>query len=72
MSVVNLDWEKFQRKYNLDYNDFDFSVSEYVSLRDLEMKSFEVFVYFKLFLKDGLGNNNVDDIELMELLNIYW
>ncbi|NP_001156695.1 zinc finger protein 804B [Mus musculus] len=72
MSVANLDWEKFQRKYNLDYNDSDSSVSEHASLRDLEMKSPEVPAYLKLSLKDGLGNNNVDDIELMEPSNIHW
>ncbi|XP_052028368.1 zinc finger protein 804B [Apodemus sylvaticus] len=72
MIVANPDWEKFQRKYNLDYNDSDSSVSEHASLRDLEMKSPEVPAYLNLSLKDGLGNIHADDIDLMEPSNIHW
>ncbi|GAB1289397.1 Zinc finger protein 804B [Apodemus speciosus] len=70
MIVANPDWEKFQRKYNLDYNDSDSTVSEHASPRDMEMQSPEVPAY--LNLKDGLANNNADDIELIEPSNIHW
>ncbi|XP_028631912.1 zinc finger protein 804B [Grammomys surdaster] len=72
MIVANPDWEKFQRKYNLDYNDSDSNVSEHASLRDLEMKSPEVPAYLNVSLKDGLENNNADNIELMGPSNIHW
>ncbi|XP_031235838.1 zinc finger protein 804B [Mastomys coucha] len=72
MIVTNPEWENFQRKYSMAYNDSDSSVSEHASLRDLEMKSPEVPAYLNLSLKDSLGNNNDDDIELMEPSNIHW
>ncbi|XP_028718242.1 zinc finger protein 804B [Peromyscus leucopus] len=71
MIIANPDWEKFQRQYNLGYNDSDSSTSEHDSLRDLEMKSPEVPACFNLSLKDGIRKDNVDDIELKEPSNIH-
>ncbi|XP_055468496.1 zinc finger protein 804B [Psammomys obesus] len=72
MLMANPDWEKIQRKYNLGYNDSDSTMSEHGSLRDLEMKSPEVPAYLNLSLTDGLGNDDSDDIEFMELSNVHW
>lgn len=50
MMIVNLDWENFQRRYSLGYNDFELNISKYnFIVSDLEMKNFEVFVYRDIF-----------------------
>ncbi|CAO2617544.1 Zinc finger protein 804B, partial [Lemmus lemmus] len=72
MIIANPDWEKFQRKYNLYYNDSDSSMSEHDSLRDLDMKSPEVPAYLNLSLKDGTRKDNADDTEFKEPSNVLW
>ncbi|XP_005358356.1 zinc finger protein 804B [Microtus ochrogaster] len=69
--IANPDWEKFQRKYNLYYNDSDSSMSECDSLRDLDMKSPEVSAYLNLSLKDGMRKDNADDTEFKEPSNVH-
>ncbi|XP_051007968.1 zinc finger protein 804B [Acomys russatus] len=72
MIITNPDWDTFQRKHNLGCHDSESSMSECVSLRDLEMKSPEVPTYHNLSLKDGIGQDNADDTEFMELSNVHW
>lgn len=72
MIIANPDWEEFQRKYNLYYNDSDSSVSEHDSLRDLDMESPEVPAYLNLSLKGGMRKDNGDDAEFKEPSNVHW
>ncbi|KAL6034380.1 hypothetical protein STEG23_030548, partial [Scotinomys teguina] len=72
MIIANPDWEKFQRQYNLGYDDSDSSMSEHDSLRDLEMKSPEVPACINMSLKDSISKDNVHDIELKEPSNVHW
>ncbi|XP_005084027.2 zinc finger protein 804B [Mesocricetus auratus] len=72
MIIANPDWEKFQNKYNLGYNDSGSSMSEHDSLRDLEMRSPEVPAYLNLSLKDGIRKDNACGIEFKEPSNVHW
>lgn len=71
MIIANPDWEKFQRKYNLNYNDSDSSMSEHDSVRDLDIKSPEVPAYLNLSLKDGMRKDNADDTEFKGPSNVH-
>ncbi|XP_023082481.2 zinc finger protein 804B [Piliocolobus tephrosceles] len=72
MMIANPDWEKFQRKYNLDYSDSEPNKSEYAfSANDLEMKNPEVPLYLNTSLKDYAGKNNSEN-ELKEASGAHW
>ncbi|XP_003921228.1 zinc finger protein 804B [Saimiri boliviensis] len=72
MMIGNPDWEKFQRKYDLDYSDSEPNKGEYTfSANDLEMKNPEVPLYLNMSLKDCAVKNNSEN-ELKEPTGAHW
>ncbi|XP_057406266.1 zinc finger protein 804B [Balaenoptera acutorostrata] len=73
MMIANPDWESFQRKYNLGYNNSEPSASEHnFSASDLEMKNPEVPAYLDISLKNCVRKNNNSDNELKEPSRAHW
>ncbi|XP_004265678.2 zinc finger protein 804B [Orcinus orca] len=73
MMLANPDWENFQRKYNLGYNNSEPSASEHnFSASDLEMKNPEVPAYLDMSLKNCVRKNNNSDNELKEPSRAHW
>ncbi|XP_007446804.1 PREDICTED: zinc finger protein 804B [Lipotes vexillifer] len=73
MMIANPDWENFQRKYNLGYNNSEPSVSEHnFSASDLEMKNPEVPAYLDISLKNCVRKNNNSHNELKEPSRAHW
>ncbi|XP_037008330.2 zinc finger protein 804B [Artibeus jamaicensis] len=69
--IANPDWENFQRKHHLGYNDSEPNISEHnISASDLEMKNPEVPAYLDISLKNCAGNNS--DNELKEPVRPHW
>ncbi|XP_035866161.1 zinc finger protein 804B [Phyllostomus discolor] len=70
-TIANPDWENFQRKHNLGYNDSEPNISEHnISTSDLEMKNPEVPAYLDISLKNCVGNNS--DNKLKEPVRAHW
>ncbi|KAI6050032.1 ZNF804B [Marmota monax] len=76
MMRANPDWENFQRKYNLGYDDSEPNNSDHnLSASNLKLKSPEVPAYLDTPLKDCVGNNNNNnnsDNELEESSRTHW
>ncbi|XP_027247371.1 zinc finger protein 804B [Cricetulus griseus] len=72
MLIAKPDWEKFQSKYNLGYNDSDSSMSEHDSVRDLEMRSPEVPAYLNLSLKESIRKENAGGIGFKKHSKVHW
>ncbi|XP_027975865.1 zinc finger protein 804B [Eumetopias jubatus] len=73
MMIANPDWENFQRKSNLGYNDSEPNMSQHnFSASDLEMKNPEVPAYLDIPLKNCVENNNNSDNELKESSRAHW
>ncbi|XP_047417418.1 zinc finger protein 804B [Sciurus carolinensis] len=76
MMIANPDWENFQRKYNLGFNDSEPNKSDNnLSASNLKLKSSEVPAYLDMSLKDCVennNNNNNSDNELEETSRTHW
>ncbi|EHB16592.1 Zinc finger protein 804B [Heterocephalus glaber] len=73
MILANADWENFQRKCNLGYNDSDPNKSEQnFSASNLELKNPEVPAYLDASLKDCVGENNDTDNEFKDPSRSHW
>ncbi|XP_049749582.1 zinc finger protein 804B [Elephas maximus indicus] len=73
MIKINPDWENFQRKYNLDYNDSEPNMDKpNVSVSDLNMKNPKVPAYLETSLKDCGGNENNSDNRSKESSRVRW
>nr|XP_020009074.1 LOW QUALITY PROTEIN: zinc finger protein 804B [Castor canadensis] len=72
MMIANPDWENFQRKYNLGYNESEPSKSEHnFSASNLKLKNPEVPTYIDMSLKDCV-RKNICDNELKEASKAHW
>ncbi|KFO21190.1 Zinc finger protein 804B [Fukomys damarensis] len=73
MIIANADWENFQRKCNLGYNDSEPKKSEHnFCASKLELKNPEVPAYLAVSLKDCVGKNNTTDLEFKEPSRSHW
>ncbi|XP_006834459.1 PREDICTED: zinc finger protein 804B-like [Chrysochloris asiatica] len=73
MIKINTDWENFQSKYNLDYNDSEPNMDRHnFSTSDLDMKNPKVPAYLEISLKNYVGNKNKRDNKLKESSRIHW
>ncbi|XP_008049815.1 zinc finger protein 804B-like, partial [Carlito syrichta] len=73
MMIAKPDWENFQRKYDLGYNDSEPSKDEHNFIpNDLEMENPEVPAYLDTSLKNCLGTSNNNGNELMESSRAHW
>ncbi|XP_007938050.1 zinc finger protein 804B [Orycteropus afer afer] len=73
MIEINPDWENFQRKYNLDYNDSEPNMDKHnFSASDLGRKNPKVPAYLEISPKDCVGNQNNSDNESKEPSRIHW
>ncbi|XP_063099230.1 zinc finger protein 804B [Cavia porcellus] len=72
MIIANSDWENFQRKCNLGYNDSEPNKKEQdFSASNLELKNSEVPAYLDMSLKDCVGKNDTDK-EFKEPSRPHW
>ncbi|XP_066210029.1 zinc finger protein 804B [Saccopteryx leptura] len=73
MMIANPDWDNFQRKCNLGYNDSEPNMNKHnFSASGLEMKNPEVPAYLDISLKNCVGNSNNSDDGLKEPLRAHW
>ncbi|XP_070364139.1 zinc finger protein 804B [Equus asinus] len=73
MMIANPDWENFQRKYSLGYNDSEPNTRKHnFTASDLEMKNPEVPAYRDISQKNCVANNNNSDNELKEPSRTHW
>ncbi|XP_054420168.1 zinc finger protein 804B [Pteronotus mesoamericanus] len=69
--IANPDWENFQRKHNLGYNNSEPTMSQHsFSASDLEMKNPEVPAYLDISVKNCVGNNS--DSKLTGPVRAHW
>ncbi|XP_077713190.1 zinc finger protein 804B [Canis aureus] len=73
MMIANPDWENFERKCNLGYNDSEPNMSQHnCNTSDLEMKNPEVPAYLDMSLRNCVGNSNNSDNELKASSRTHW